>query len=92
MSGLQNVTVVVGGQAVPALQRSTVVVGGGLLTPTTLQTITLKNTLRPDPNRLDGMVDVVADSGNTVTGSTLVYDASTDKYIVKLLDIDGGFF
>ncbi len=55
--------------------------------------ITLKNTIQADTSRrLDKMLDVTADTANTVAGSTLVYDPTTDKYVVKLLDIDGGSF
>ena len=59
--------------------------------------VTLKNTILTDAQaeaarRLDGLVDVVADNANTVAGSTLVYDPTTDKYVVKLLDLDGGSF
>lgn len=55
--------------------------------------ITLKNTIQSDAGRrLDAMLDVTADNANTVAGSTLVYDPTTDKYIVKLLDLDGGSF
>lgn len=55
--------------------------------------VTLKNTIDIDNNRrLDKLLDVVADNANTAAGSTLVYDPSTDKYIVKLLDLDGGTF
>ena len=65
--------------------------GGGLQQSTS--TVTLKNTIQSDnEKRLDTLADVVADSANTVAGSTLVYDPSTDKYIVKLLDLDGGTF
>lgn len=55
--------------------------------------ITLKNTIQTDANRrLDTLLDVTADTANTAAGSTLVYDPTTDKYIVKLLDLDGGTF
>lgn len=55
--------------------------------------ITLRNTIQADANRrLDTLLDVTADNANTVAGSTLVYDPTTDKYIVKLLDLDGGTF
>lgn len=47
--------------------------------------------------RLDGLVDVVATT--ETDGATLVYDAGSDKYIVKKLDLadvtgdlDGGEF
>lgn len=55
--------------------------------------ITLKNTIQADTSRrIDGLLDVIADNPGTPAGSTLVYDPSTDKYIVKLLDLDGGNF
>lgn len=55
--------------------------------------VTLKNTFQADSTRrLDKLLDVVADNANTVAGSTLVYDPTTDKYIVKVLDLDGGTF
>lgn len=55
--------------------------------------ITLKNTIQSDAGRrLDAMLDVTADTAETAAGSTLVYDPATDKYIVKLLDLDGGRF
>jgi hypothetical protein len=43
-------------------------------------------------SRVDELLDVNPDSGTTPAGSTLVYDPVTDKYTVKLLDIDGGTF
>ena len=65
--------------------------GGGLQQSTSA--VTLKNTIQSDADkRLDTLADVIADNANTVAGSTLVYDPSTDKYIVKLLDLDGGNF
>jgi hypothetical protein len=65
--------------------------GGGLQQSTSA--VTLKNTIQSDADkRLDTLADVIADNANTVAGSTLVYDPSTDKYIVKLLDLDGGTF
>lgn len=59
--------------------------------------ITLKNTIQTGGGgggvtRLDALVDVTPDNANTVAGSTLVYDPTTDKYVVKLLDLDGGSF
>jgi len=55
--------------------------------------VTLKNIVATDQSRrLDTLVDVVPDDANTVTGSTLVYDSARDKYVVKLLDLDGGNF
>lgn len=56
-------------------------------------TVTLRNTVQTAViARLDALQDVVPDSANTEAGSTLVYDPTTDKYIVKLLDLDGGNF
>ena len=55
--------------------------------------VTLKNIIGTEASRrLDNLIDVVPDDGNTEAGSTLVYDPVTDKYIVKLLDLDGGSF
>lgn len=65
--------------------------GGGLQQSTSA--VTLKNTIQADSSkRLDGLVDVIADTAETPAGSTLVYDPTTDKYVVKLLDLDGGNF
>lgn len=49
-------------------------------------------TLRNGAGRLDQLLDVIPDGENTVAGSTLVYDPITDKYVVELLDLDGGEF
>jgi hypothetical protein len=47
----------------------------------------------PEPirGRLD-MLDDVVEAGGRTTGMTLVYDADTDKYVVKSLNMDGGSF
>lgn len=64
---------------------------GGAIQP--IGAVTLKNTIQAETNRrLDQLLDVVADTANTVAGSTLVYDPTTDKYVVKVLDLDGGSF
>lgn len=63
--------------------------GGGLQQSATA--VTLKNTF-DTAKRLDRLFDVVADTEETPSGSTLVYDPTTDKYVVKLLDLDGGTF
>ena len=63
--------------------------GGGLQQSTTA--VTLKNTI-DTKQRIDTLFDVVADTVETPAGSTLVYDPATDKYVVKLLDLDGGSF
>jgi len=61
--------------------------------------VTIKNNpvISSGISRLDKLTDVVAN--NESNGATLVYDASTDKYIVQKLDIsnvigdlDGGTF
>lgn len=62
--------------------------------------VTLKNNtgfVTSAATRLDKLADVVAN--NEVNGATLVYEASTDTYIVKKLDfsnvtgdLDGGTF
>jgi hypothetical protein len=61
--------------------------------------VTLKNTpvLSTGVTRLDRLTDVVANA--ETSGATLVYDATTDKYVVQKLDIsnvtgdlDGGTF
>jgi hypothetical protein len=65
--------------------------GGGL--QQTTGGVTLQNIAGIDlTKRLDTLLDVVPDNANTAAGSTLVYDPVTDKYIVKLLDLDGGSF
>lgn len=60
-------------------------------TPVTIQTNLSSS------NRLDGLADVVEQSPQS--GDTLVYDSSTDRYIVTRLsldnvvgDLDGGTF
>lgn len=40
--------------------------------------------------RLDALNDV--DPSGEANNATLVYDESTDKYIVKQIDLDGGTF
>lgn len=54
--------------------------------------VTLKSVVGSGVSRMDELLDVVPDAGTTPAGSTLVYDPVTDKYTVKLLDIDGGTF
>jgi len=57
------------------------------------QPVTLTNKALFDAGRrIDSLLDVTADSAATPANSTLVYDPDTDKYIVKLLDLDGGSF
>lgn len=59
--------------------------------------VTLKNTptLSSGTSRLDHLTDV--DATHEVDGSTLIYDAATDKYVVRKIDfgdvgLDGGNF
>lgn len=76
----------------PAQVKVAVNPAGGLTTTTPV-------TLKADATmiggssgqRLDGLFDVVEGPSPT-TGSTLVYDAVTDTYIVKQMDLDGGTF
>ena len=58
-------------------------------TPNNTNVITLRAS---SPNRLDRLTDVVPDVSTTANNSTLVYNPETDKYVVKLLDLDGGEF
>jgi len=57
--------------------------------PNNTNVLTLKAS---NPNRLDRLADVTPDNTTTANNSTLVYDPLTDKYVVKLLDLDGGVF
>ena len=57
--------------------------------PNNTNVITLRAS---SPNRLDRLTDVTPDTGTTANNSTLVYNPETDKYVVKLLDLDGGEF
>lgn len=64
------------------------------INPVTIKTISAVNS---GASRLDQLADVVAN--NEVDKSTLVYDAVTDKYVVKPLEfqditgnLDGGTF
>jgi len=64
----------------------------GTTLTTTPNPVTLKNetSFSSAITRLDSLQDVVATS--ETNNSTLVYDETTDKYIVKQLDLDGGNF
>ena len=64
----------------------------GTTLSTTSNPVTLKNeiSLSSSSTRLDSLQDVVATS--ETNNSTLVYDETIDKYIVKQLDLDGGNF
>lgn len=58
--------------------------GSGLSTTGTPVSVATNN------RRIDNMLDV--DPSGEVDNSTLVYDAATDTYIVKEMDLDGGSF
>lgn len=78
--------------------RVTVNSSAGILKSTNPVTVKNITTLSNSPStRLDSLVDVNAT--NEIEGATLVYDAATDKYVVKQLelkdisgDLDGGTF
>ena len=64
--------------------------------PITIKNITSTGSI-PLPGRLDQLTDVYA--ANEIDKATLVYDASTDRYIVKQIEfteidgpLDGGTF
>jgi hypothetical protein len=65
---------------------------GSIKPSTSAQAVTVTNAsgVSSAYARLDALVDVVEDA--PTNGSTLVYDVTTDKYIVKQLDLDGGTF
>ena len=51
--------------------------------------LTLKNQIQ-EIRSIEDIGDV--DDINVATGSTLVYNSTTDKYEIKMLDLDGGTF
>ena len=55
----------------------------------TVAPLTLKNQIQ-EIRSIEDIGDV--DEINVATGSTLVYNSTTDKYEIKLLDLDGGTF
>ena len=59
--------------------------------PNRMVTAGTSPTPEPIRGRLD-MLDDVVEAGGRTTGMTLVYDADTDKYVVKALNMDGGSF
>lgn len=52
--------------------------------------VTIKKQNISVANRLDLLLDV--DPGGEANNATLVYDSATDTYVVKQIDLDGGFF
>jgi len=73
--------------------RIKVVSTNGSIKPSTSAqavTVTSASGVSSTASRLDTLQDVIEDY--PTNGSTLVYDVTTDKYIVKQLDIDGGTF
>jgi hypothetical protein len=53
--------------------------------------VTVKSSSGPTSiTRLDSLVDVNA--SNETDNATLVYDSSSDTYVVRQIDLDGGTF
>jgi hypothetical protein len=75
-----------------ALSIKLVSSGGSLKPSSSAQAVTVTSAsgVSSAASRLDALQDVIEDS--PTNGSTLVYDVTTDKYIVKQLDLDGGTF
>ncbi len=63
--------------------------GGIVGSPTSANTITLTNSAL-GKRKLSELEDV-ADS-NLVDGGALVYDATSDEYVLQALNLDGGSF
>lgn len=61
------------------------------ITPTDSVSITAGGLGGVALNRLDRLDDVIEPT-NATNNATLVYNSQTDKYEVKLLDLDGGSF
>lgn len=57
----------------------------------TTDVLTLSSTLTASLNRLDKLDDVI-ESDDVTNNMTLVYNASSDKYVVQELNLDGGTF
>lgn len=55
----------------------------------TVAPLTLKNQIQ-EIRSIEDIGDV--DEIDVTTGSTLVYNSTTDKYEIKMLDLDGGTF
>jgi hypothetical protein len=79
------------------IRRPNIIVANSapITTTQSMPAISLKNNVGgPPQNYVHNLLDVVED--NPVTGSTLVYNAATDKYEVKLPEfagsVDGGSF
>ena len=68
------------------------IVGTGLSTVTSNGSAIIVDTSGIGTLRLDQLADVEEGIITPSNNSTLVYDNSTDKYVVKILDIDGGSF
>lgn len=54
------------------------------------KSVTLKQNPISFINRLDNLVDV--DPSGEANNATLVYDAETDTYVVRQINLDGGNF
>jgi hypothetical protein len=67
------------------------IIGTGLSTVTSNGSTIIVDTSGVGVLRLDQLADV-EEGASPSNNSTLVYDNGTDKYVVKILDIDGGSF
>ena len=82
------------------VKRRSPTIGVILNTTGTIQSttpVTIQTNLSSSANRLDALADVVEQSPQN--GDTLVYDSSTDRYVVSRMnlenvagDLDGGTF
>lgn len=61
---------------------------GGIISSAT--PITVKNQIQEQVKSIQDIGDVA--EVNVITGSTLVFNAETNLYEIKMLDIDGGTF
>ena len=52
--------------------------------------VTIKKDSLVVSNRLDQLLDV--NPNGEANNATLVYDSASDTYVVKQIDLDGGFF
>lgn len=65
---------------------------GGLVATTTGVTLRSTQSAGGGRSRFDQLDDVVPDTGLTVAGAVPVYDPGLDKYVVKEIDLDGGYY
>jgi len=90
MGDVLNNQIIVTVDSIPTLDAQVNITGQTIVSN---DPITLISDSGNSQNRLDGLVDVY-EGGDPEDGSTLVYDKTNDKYIVRKLpvgDIDGNF-